>query len=143
MSPERLSQPDRKSDAQSAPGQPEHNLIQGPWISYDSRLPGVNENNSVQSSDSSRISTSQGNSVGAYASTISSSRHTNARPKVRPNDPLNLLQSTLEILKETARKPIRSATEFVGFIATCCANLFDEHRVPEDFEVCQISFRSM
>lgn len=58
------------------------------------------------------------------------------RPKVKKNDPLNVLQSIMNDLKETKRKPITSPLAMAGFITNCCANLFDEHRVSSSFQVC-------
>ena len=55
-----------------------------------------------------------------------------AWPKVKPDDPLNVCELVTKKLQKSGGA-VKSVHELAGLITTCCVDLFDTHRAPEEY----------
>jgi len=51
-----------------------------------------------------------------------------------PDDPLNVQQMILSHLTLSSRAPITSVYDLATLISNCCANVFDQNHIPDDFQ---------
>ncbi|EPE31754.1 hypothetical protein GLAREA_12510 [Glarea lozoyensis ATCC 20868] len=63
-------------------------------------------------------------------------------PKLQ-DDPLDVHQIILKHLQRSARKPVTTAYDLAGIIAQSCANVFDQHQVPNEFQFFDFFERSI
>jgi hypothetical protein len=59
------------------------------------------------------------------------------------DDPLNVHQMILKHLQTSARVPVTTAYDLAGLIAQSCANVFDQHQVPDEFQFFDFFERSI
>jgi len=59
------------------------------------------------------------------------------------DDPLNVHQMILKHLKISARAPITTVYELANLITNSCANIFDQHQVPDEFQFLDFFERSI